>query len=67
MFIVASGFIYAIERGLAYFSWIGQMMSASHTGSSPTNPQFPGLLANIYIPIFMIIGVIFYVKGYMEK
>lgn len=67
IFIVVSGFIYTIERGIAYYSWIGQRMSASQIGSSTTSPQLPGLLTNIYIPAFVIVGVIFYVKGYMEK
>ncbi len=67
IFVVASGFIYAIERGISYYTWIGQMMSASHTGSSPINPQLPGLLTNIYIPGFVIIGAIFYVLGCGKK
>jgi|GEM_PF-659421 len=67
IFIITSGFLYTVERGIAYYSWIGQMMSASHTLSFPTNPQLPNLLTNIYIPVYIIIGVVFMYLGYREK
>jgi hypothetical protein len=67
IFIITSGFLYTIERGIAYYSWIGQMMSASHTGSFPNNPKLPNLLTNIYIPVFIIIGVVFIYLGYRKK
>ncbi len=65
IFIIVSGVIYTIERGMAYYTWIGQM--TSHTGGYPTNPQMPGLLTNVYIPIFIIIGLVFYILGYRKK
>lgn len=67
IFIISSGFLYTIERGIAYYSWIGQMASAAHTGSFPSNPELPVPLTNIYIPAFIIIGVIFYVLGSRKK
>ena len=65
IFIISSGFIYVIERGIAYYSWIGQKMS--HTGSFETNPQLPSLFTNIYIPTFLVIGIVFYVIGYRKR
>jgi hypothetical protein len=67
IFIIVSGFLYTIERGIAYYSWIGQRISASQVGSFSSNPELPGLLSNIYIPVFVIIGVIFYALGYKKR
>ncbi|MBW9157321.1 hypothetical protein LGL55_07260 [Clostridium tagluense] len=65
IFLISSAFLYEIERGIAYYSWIGQM--SAHTGSYSTNPQLPSLFTNIYIPIFLIIGVVFYVLAYRKR
>jgi hypothetical protein len=61
VFIIASGILYSFERFIAYFSWIGQMNA--HTGSFPNNPDLPGLSSNIFIPIFVIIGIALFVLG----
>ena len=67
IFLISSGFLYTIERGIAYYYWIGQMSVVSHTGSYSTNPQLPRLFTNIYIPIFLIVGVVFYVLAYRKR
>lgn len=67
IFLISSGFLYTIERGFAYYYWVGQISAASHTGSYSTNPQLPSLFTNIYIPLFLIIGVIFYVLAYRKR
>ncbi len=65
VFIITSGILYSFERFIAYFFWIGQM---NVTGSFPTNPLvLPGLSSNIFIPIFLIIGVVLFVLGYRCK
>lgn len=56
--------IYTLKRGIAYYIWIGQMISVSHTGSYPDNPQLQVLLSNICIPIFLIVCLVFYVLAY---
>lgn len=65
VFIITSGIIYSLERFIAYFAWIGQMNA--HTGSFPTYPNLPGLLTNIFIPIYAVIGIILLVIGYKES
>lgn len=65
IFIVSSGFFYTIERGIAYYSWIGQMNA--HVGSYSSNLQIPSLTTNIYIPIFLIIGIILYICAYKKR
>jgi len=65
IFIITSGILYSIERFIAYFSWIGQMNS--HTGSFEAYPSLPGMRTNIFIPIFIIIGIYLFVSGYRKK
>lgn len=67
VFMIMSGILYTIERGIAYFTWVGQMIASSHTESCPINPQMPGLLSNLYIPIFVIISLILCILGYRKK
>lgn len=65
IFIISSGFLYVIERWIAYYSWIGQM--ATRTGSYLTYPQLPSLFTNMYIPIFLILGIVFYILPYRKR
>lgn len=58
VFIIISGVLYSIERFIAYFSWIGQMNA--HTGSFPTEPDLSGVIKSIFIPIFIIIGILLF-------
>lgn len=67
IFLIASGLIYTVERGIAYYSWIGQRLSASQVGMCSTTPELPGLFTNIFIPGFVIIGAIFFVLGYKKE
>ncbi|MBP1926515.1 hypothetical protein J2Z76_002384 [Sedimentibacter acidaminivorans] len=64
VFIVTSGILYSIERFIAYFSWIGQMNA--HTGSFPTYPDLPSIFTNIFVPAFIIMGVILFILGYRK-
>lgn len=65
VFIITSGMLYSLERFIAYVTWIGQINA--HTGSFPNAPDLPGLSTNIFIPIFIIIGVAFFVRGYRQN
>lgn len=64
IFIISGGFFYTIERLLSYFIWIGQMNAAINIGSYPNSPQLPALFTNFFIPIFIIVGIIFFIAGY---
>jgi hypothetical protein len=61
VFIVTSGILYSLERFISYFAWIGQMNA--NTGSFPTYPDLPSLFTNVFVPTFIIIGVILFVLG----
>jgi hypothetical protein len=64
VFIISGAIIFSFERFIAYFSWIGQMNA--HTGSFPTYPELPGLLTNIFVPIFVTIGITLFAIGYKK-
>jgi len=65
IFIITSGVLYTMERFIAYFSWVGAMNA--HPTSYATHPTLPDLQTNIYIPIFIIIGICFFVSGYRKR
>jgi|BarGraIncu00431A_1022009.scaffolds.fasta_scaffold34386_1 hypothetical protein len=65
IFIISSGFIYVVERGFAYYTWVGQL--TAHLQSYSSSPQSPNLITNIYIPLFLIIGIVFYVSAYKKR
>lgn len=65
VFIIASGFLYSFERFISYYEWIG-ILNANIDMYSAT-PHLPGILTNIFIPVFIIIGVVLIVKGYKES
>ncbi len=61
VFIITSGILYSLERLISYFSWIGQMNA--NTGSYPTYPDLPSINTNIFVLIFIIIGIVFFALG----
>lgn len=65
IFIIVSSFLYSFERFISYYEWIG--IINSDKGMYPASPDLPGILTNIFIPIFIIIGIIFIIKGYKSN
>ena len=63
LFIIAGGLIYSIERAIAYLVWVGQMNALS---SWPTLPELPTFLTNFFIPVFIFVGIIFFLVGYKK-
>lgn len=62
IFILASGLIYTVERLSSYVYLLAQI----NTGSWETNPSI-SLVGNIYILLFIIIGLMFIVIAFKEK
>jgi len=67
VFIALSGIIYTFERFISYYSMIGQRLSMSQVGSGMITLQLPNLATNIFVILFMILGVSFYIGGYKNK
>ena len=65
VFIISSGFLYTFERFIAYYEWIGILNA--NISSYSSSPHLPGVLTNIFIPIFIIIGFTLIVKGYKNN
>jgi len=65
IFIIASGFIYTIERFISMYSWIGVGQAI---GKYPPNSlDSVGLFANIFVPLFLVIGAISFISGYRKN
>ena len=65
VFIIAGGVLYSLERFIAYFAWIGQMIA--DPGYYSSSPHLPGVLTNIFVPLFIIIGVLFFIFNYKKS
>ena len=66
LFIIASGIVYTLERFGRLYVWVGQMNSASHTGSYPAKPDMHVMTDNWFIVLFLAIGVFFFIKSFRE-
>ncbi len=66
VFIIAGGITYTLERGIAHLVWIGQLNAIRYMGSAPNSPQIPGLFTNVFVPLFMIIGIFFFVLAFYK-
>ena len=54
LFILTSGLLFTIERLGAYVHRIAQITS----GSYPTVLEMPSLFTNLFVPLFLLIGVL---------
>lgn len=61
----ASGLIYTIERVVAQYVWVSQV--TGDVGSYPANPEFPGIMTNIYVLVFAVLGAVLLVAGFFQK
>lgn len=69
IFIITSGIIYTFERFTSQYSLPGQSTSFSQNSNSVTSYLIPlqSPFSNLFIPVFIVIGVIFFVRGYSKK
>lgn len=65
VFIITAGIIYTFERFISYFAWIGEMNA--NLGSFSTYPNTPGVFTNIFVPIFIFMGVFFFWLSRKDK
>lgn len=61
-FLIASGFIYTLERFIAYVTWVGQL-DAPKASSYPNAPSLPGIFTNWFVAIFTLISVVLFFIG----
>ncbi|MDP4182377.1 MAG: hypothetical protein Q8942_14965 [Bacillota bacterium] len=69
IFIISSGLLFTFERFLSIFKWIGQVAPVKINGSGdyPSNPTMPGLIDNIFVVLFLVIGLSLLVIGLFGK
>jgi hypothetical protein len=68
-FIIASGFIFSIERG---FSMLSSSIIRAGFFSGGMNGEVPevtinGFFSNFYVPLFFTIGFILVIYGFLKK
>lgn len=63
VFILTSGLLYTIERLSAYIYWFALSLGSEY----PSTPEMPSLLANLFVPLLFVIGIIIFVVVYKDK
>ena len=63
IFIITSVFLYIIEIGVYYFSWVNQMIASYYIGSSLSNHQQLNIVIIIFIPSLLLMSIVFYILG----
>jgi hypothetical protein len=69
VFIIMSGLIYSLERGFSMLSASlirAGFFSGRMTGEVP-EVEVNGIFSNFYIPLFLIVGLILVILGFMKK
>ncbi|MCR2822260.1 hypothetical protein [Lederbergia panacisoli] len=63
IFILTSGLLYSIERIISLIYW----SVLTRTGEYPTIPPPPNLLDNLFVPLFFIVGAIFFFAAFKKE
>jgi len=63
LFILTSGLIFTIERLISHIYWLAKM----NTGSYNIEPQSIPLFNNIFISVFLMIGIIFIIVHFEKR
>lgn len=63
--IALSGILFTLERFIAVFKWIGETapVKINGSGSYPTEPTMPGVFDNLFVGIFLILGLVLLIIG----
>lgn len=66
VFILISGIIFTVERLAAYIYWSAQRLGAVNGGSYPTEARMPSLFDNVFVVLFLGIGIVFWI-AFLKK
>ncbi|MBD7968701.1 MULTISPECIES: hypothetical protein [Paenibacillus] len=63
--IALSGILFTLERFIAVFKWIGESapVKINGSGSYTTEPAMPGVFDNLFVGIFLILGLVLLIIG----
>jgi hypothetical protein len=63
--IALSGILYTAERFISVFKWVGDAAPVKINGSGtyPTEPTMPGIFDNIFVGIFLVLGLVLLLIG----
>ncbi|MBP1949898.1 hypothetical protein [Virgibacillus litoralis] len=69
VFIIMSGLIYTLEKGFSLLSTSivrAGFFSGAKTGGVP-EIEASGFFGNLYVPLFLILGLLFIIYGFLKK
>lgn len=63
--IALSGILFTAERFIAVFKWIGESVPVKINGSGSyfPEPTMPGVFDNLFVAIFLILGLVLLIIG----
>ena len=64
IFILVSGVMYTIERSVSWLVWVAQKTAVAIHGSGewPTEPTLPSITDNLFVLLFLVIGIVMLYK-----
>ncbi|WP_053217691.1 hypothetical protein [Virgibacillus senegalensis] len=63
VFFLASGFVYTLERLNVYVYWLAQSLN----GEFPVKPDMSEAFNNLFVPIFLALGIVFFVVYFVKR
>ncbi|MDQ0177311.1 hypothetical protein [Bacillus chungangensis] len=63
IFLLTSGLLFTIERLSSYIYWFAQIT----TGQYPTYHETFSFLDNLFVPLFLLIGISFFIYYFYSK
>ncbi|OMF88049.1 hypothetical protein [Paenibacillus sp. FSL R7-0273] len=63
--IMLSSILFTAERFIAVYKWIGETtpVKINGSGSYPAEPAMPGVFDNVFVGIFLILGLALLIIG----
>jgi hypothetical protein len=67
LLIISGALLYSLEKLMAYIVWAAHRIGPPSSEGWPSQPDVPSLLENWFVPIFLILGIFFILKGFFDK
>jgi hypothetical protein len=67
LLIISGALLYSFEKMMSYIVWAAHRIGPSSSEGWPGQPDVPSLLENWFVPIFLMLGIFFILKGFFDK
>ncbi|MCA1054375.1 hypothetical protein LCM10_05200 [Rossellomorea aquimaris] len=67
LLIISSALLYSFEKLMATTMWAAHRTGPASSEGWPNHPDIPSLLDNWFVPIFLVLGIFFLLKGFLDN